>query len=340
MKTQFKIIAGVDISKHTLDIALISESSEILSYKIANDHSEILDFVKEVKTKFKLRYSDLAFCAENMGLYGKFLTDVLLKLRVTLFLESALQIKRSLGLQRGKTDKADAVRIAQYARKNLPTLKAWEPPRPCINELKDLHAIRKRLLKIKVILKGNSKNEKFYLDSTAASTLAEYSSRSLDAVTRDIMDVEYKMVSIIHSDERLKHLFDLVTSVPGIGTIIGNQLIIHTNEFKDFTDARKFASFCGVAPFPWSSGISVAGKNKISFYANREIKALLHIAAMRNVKYGGYSLAGYYQRKVKEGKNKMSVLNAIRNKLIHRVFSCVNNNIAIKEPMTGLSGLV
>ncbi|MCF6352283.1 MAG: hypothetical protein L3J06_04660, partial [Cyclobacteriaceae bacterium] len=37
-------------------------------------------------------------------------------------------------------------------------------------------------------------------------------------------------------------------------------------------------------------------------------------------------LKAYYERKVSEGKNKMSVINAIRNKLIHRVFTCVNEN--------------
>lgn len=37
-------------------------------------------------------------------------------------------------------------------------------------------------------------------------------------------------------------------------------------------------------------------------------------------------LATYYHRKVEEGKNKMSVINAVRNKLIHRVFACVREN--------------
>jgi len=35
----------------------------------------------------------------------------------------------------------------------------------------------------------------------------------------------------------------------------------------------------------------------------------------------------YYQRKVKEGKNKMSLLNAVRNKIIHRVFAVVKNQV-------------
>ena len=32
----------------------------------------------------------------------------------------------------------------------------------------------------------------------------------------------------------------------------------------------------------------------------------------------------FYQRKLSEGKNKMSVINAVRNKLISRVFACVS----------------
>ena len=35
----------------------------------------------------------------------------------------------------------------------------------------------------------------------------------------------------------------------------------------------------------------------------------------------------YYQRKVnQDNKNKMSVINAVRNKLILRIFACVNQN--------------
>ena len=38
-------------------------------------------------------------------------------------------------------------------------------------------------------------------------------------------------------------------------------------------------------------------------------------------------LKKFYERKVKEEKkNKMSVINAVRNKLILRIFACVNQN--------------
>ena len=51
-----------------------------------------------------------------MGLYNAHLLEVLYELKLPIWLESSLQIKQAGGMQRGKTDKVDAQRIAQYAR--------------------------------------------------------------------------------------------------------------------------------------------------------------------------------------------------------------------------------
>jgi poly(3-hydroxyalkanoate) synthetase len=59
--------------------------------------------------------------------------------------------------------------------------------------------------------------------------------------------------------------------------------------------------------------------------ANKNIKTLLHMAALVAIQMKG-EMREYYNRKVSEGKNKMSVLNAIRNNLILRIFACVNQN--------------
>lgn len=37
-------------------------------------------------------------------------------------------------------------------------------------------------------------------------------------------------------------------------------------------------------------------------------------------------MKAYFERKVLEGKNKMSIINAVRNKLVHRVFAVVRDN--------------
>lgn len=102
-------------------------------------------------------------------------------------------------------------------------------------------------------------------------------------------------------------------------------MIIATNEFKDISDPKKFACYAGVAPFEHTSGTSIRGKSRVSHKANKPMKTLLHMSALVAVNYND-DLKQYYQRKLQENKNKMSVLNAIRNKLIHRVFACVREN--------------
>ena len=63
----------------------------------------------------------------------------------------------------------------------------------------------------------------------------------------------------------------------------------------------------------------------MSHRANKRVKTLLHLAALSAVRYCQQTKA-YYERKVAEGKNNMLVLNNGRNKLVHRIFACVQND--------------
>ena len=88
-------------------------------------------------------------------------------------------------------------------------------------------------------------------------------------------------------------------------------------EFTLFGHGRELCCFAGLAPFTYTSGTSIRSKRRVSGRADHELKALLHMCAMVaaiRIKSGHFS--EYYRRKVNEGKNKMSVLNAVRAKLI------------------------
>lgn len=100
--------------------------------------------------------------------------------------------------------------------------------------------------------------------------------------------------------------------------------MIHTHGFSIMNDARKLACYCGVAPFEYSSGSSIRRKTKVRNMANKKIKCNLHMASITAVKHD-QGLKQYYEHKIAEGKNKMSVLNAVKSKLLARVVSCVNN---------------
>ena len=116
-------------------------------------------------------------------------------------------------------------------------------------------------------------------------------------------------------------------SIDGIGDRIAINMIAITGGFTRFQNARQFCSFAGLTPYKYDSGTSVRSKAKISKRSNQTLKALLHMSAV-NVAYkmrGGEDKE-YFERKTKEGKHVMCVLNVIRAKLVHRMFSVIRRD--------------
>ena len=99
-------------------------------------------------------------------------------------------------------------------------------------------------------------------------------------------------------------------------------MIIATDNFQKFENWRKFASYCGVAPFPYQSGTSIKGRSKVSQIANKKIKALIHMCAINTIQHNP-EMKIYYEKRLELGKNKMSTINIIRNKLIARIFAVI-----------------
>ncbi len=78
------------------------------------------------------------------------------------------------------------------------------------------------------------------------------------------------------------------------------------------------------------SGTSIGFKPGVSLYANKKLKKLLQLCALSAIK-SDKEMRAYFERKVAEGKNKMCVINAIRNKLIHRVFAVIRDDRPYEE---------
>jgi transposase len=321
----YRFFIGIDVSKQHLDLALLVEGRILTSIRIDNETKAIGAALQKLSTSHQVLLSQSLFCLEHTGIYSTHLLGLLQEQDLSIWLEHALQIKYSLGMQRGKNDHIDAQRIAQYAYKNRESVRLWKPTRGLITQLQRLTSLRDRLLASKNSLEVALAEEKLFSDKATYQLLSKHSRRSLEALHKDLQGVEKQLQQLIDSDEHLSELFNQLTSIPGIGPVTASELIITTNEFKDFDSAKKLACYAGVAPFEHSSGKSVRGKTRVSHQANKRLKTLLHLAAMRTVRLPN-KFSQYYQRKVQEGKNKMAVLNAVRNKLLHTLFACVKHN--------------
>lgn len=100
-------------------------------------------------------------------------------------------------------------------------------------------------------------------------------------------------------------------------------MIVFTEGFTKFDSWRKFASYCGIAPFPKTSGSSIRGRTKVSHLANKKLKSLLSLCAKSSIQYNEERKL-YYQKRIDLGKNKMSTINIIRNKILARIFAVIN----------------
>lgn len=326
-----KFFIGADISKETIDFAVLRHNEVISQVKIENTEKAVRKYLISLSKDFKCSSVNSLLCAENMGIYCTFLCKVSFSRKLRLCLESPLRIKRSLGIQRGKNDAIDAVRIATYAKKNFASLAFWVPPRQIIEQLKLLNAARHKLLKIKIALTVTTKIRRYFLTDKQLAEITNYSILSVTAVAKDVTELESKIDALIASDPRLNRLKEIIVSIPLLGKKIATELIIETNEFLNFESSKKLASYCGVAPFQWSSGTSIKGRPRVSQIANKRLKSLLHLPAMSAAKNTNNYFSEYYKRKSLEGKNKMVILNAIKNIFLRVVFRCVKTDTLYHE---------
>ena len=314
---------GIDISKKKFDAALTIDGKHFQEAQIENTSAAIQLFFQNLKKQLS-SLDGLIVCLEYTGIYSMPLLDFLVKKKIKVSVEPALQIKQSQGMTRGKNDQVDAKRIALYALKNRESLRFWQPQRHCIQRLKALLALRERLVKMKVQLEVPINESAEFVASSILKEALANCRRTLRALQSDIQRTEKEIEAIVWGDEHLSQQFKLVTSVPGIGKITALNIIISTQEFSRIQDAKKFACYAGIAPFEHTSGSSIRGKTRVSKMANMTLKKLLHLAAMSAIQCSD-ELRMFYKRKVDAGKNKMSIINAVRNKLISRVFACIKN---------------
>jgi transposase len=218
----------------------------------------------------------------------------------------------------------DAERIALYAMRNRERLTYWKPQRQCVQKLKALLVTRERLLKMRVQLEVPIEESNEFIDEEIRKVMISHCANSIKSIKKDIDRIEAAIDQLVKNDSQLTEQSALASSVPGIGRITALNMIISTGEFTRIREPKKFACYAGVAPFEHSSGSSYRGKTRVSKMANMTLKRLLHLAAMSAIQCSE-ELKIFYNRKVAAGKNKMSVLNAVRNKLISRVFACINN---------------
>lgn len=328
-KLMQKSFIGIDVSKLTLDVCIINNEGFQQHQQFENSKQGFKKMQASLVATRVFNYSDALFCMEHTGIYTRELVEYLLMQGAKVWMESALHLKRSMGMTRGKNDKVDSYRIARYSMTNSDQAKLVTLSNKTLQCIKDLVSSRDRIKKSLQSIKVSMK-EMELVDKATAKELRKLNKAALSGLLKSKEATEKRILELINSDEEIKKIFELITSVKGVGNVLATELIVFTQGFTRMTNVKQLACYCGVAPFSHTSGTSVKGRTGTSNFANMGLKSTLHLAAMSSIRYVP-ELKNYFERKVGEGKSKMCAINAVRNKLLNRVLAVVKRGTPYVE---------
>lgn len=318
-------IIGADLSKRTIDLFCHQLGNHI---RIGNDRSgfnELLIWLDQQQ----INPSELMVVMEHTGLYSFCFENFLHTHQIVFCKVNALVIKGSAGLVRGKSDKIDARRIAQYGHEKRNRLVAEMPAGSELQRLQLLYSTRDRLVKQKTAL-INALKEYQNIGLSQRDLIMQSHRRLLSSLQKEITKMEAEMAAIIEQNPSLAQNYRLLQSIKGVGKVLATAIIIKTRNFTRFATARKFACFCGTAPFENTSGTSIRGKTKVSHLADKGMKTLLDLSAKSAIQYDK-ELRNYYIRRTAKGKPKMSTINIVRNKILYRMFAVIKRQTPFLE---------
>lgn len=311
-------IIGADLSKKSIDFATHPLNAHL---KISNDPEGYQELLKWLKTRF-LDVSKVLIVMEHTGLYSFQLEKYLHEQHIRFSKVSGLAIKRSIGLVRGKTDKQDAIRIARYGFEKLDLLVIAQPMNQNLQRLQVLYSIRERLVGNRASLITVVKELQQGYQLKQSDIIISSQLKLIKSFDQQIQKVEDEIKRFVEVEKNLKQNYQLLQSIKGVGKVLALATIIKTGNFTRFVNPRKFACFCGTAPFENTSGTSIRGKTRTSDLADKKMKTLLDLAAKSAIQHNT-ELREYYLRRIQNGKSKMSTINIVRNKILYRMFAVV-----------------
>jgi transposase len=244
---------------------------------------------------------------------------------IALWLESGAEIRLRSGVQRRKDDKIDSERIADYAMRYVDKARLQTLDDKVIETVKLLGSERDMYIRDRAKYKSQINDFEGYIDSDVYKAKAKRLKRQVESLTKLIDLLDQQIEDQLMGSEKLARQKEILVSVGGVGDKVATETIIATQGFTKFGSGRQFSCHVGVAPFSFESGTSQRSRRKVSNRANKDLKTLFHMAALSAIRMKG-ELRDYFERKVAEGKNKMTVLNAVRAKIINRIFALIRED--------------
>ena len=310
-------VVGVDLSKEFIDLRFYQTKNHL---RIENARTGFKQMISWLKKSTK-ELSGIILVMEHTGLYSFCFEKFLFEKGIRFSKVNPVDIKFTIGITRGKSDKIDAARIAQYGAEKQDRLQIQTQTSKALEDLKMLNTSRDKLVRTRASLK-TCVEEFRNIGMADREPPLRAQLKIIQSLDKEIKVLDDQIQATIRQESEIKQTYALLTSITGVGAVVATNVIVKTENFKRFSNSRKFACYCGIAPFEHSSGTSIRGKTRVNHMADKSMKTLLDLAAKAAIRCDP-ELQAFFQKRTAAGKPKMSTLNIVRNKVVARMFAVV-----------------
>lgn len=323
----YRFIVGIDISKKWLDLYLYDQkTTRDDQLRVANDRQgfqEIGNWLAE----HQVGRSQVVLCSEHTGRYGERLLGWSTEQNWPHAVVKTTALQQVSAEHHRKTDRYDARKLAEYARRYSDRLRLRTAPKEAVKQIKRFKSERKAMVDDRAALKQKCSEADYH--NAQMDDLKSCWQQQISLLSEHISQLEDRIQTLIDENSYLNELYSRMRTAPGLGKVI-TPVWISMFAGRKKLNPKKISSRFGFAPHPSNSGSSVSKPSTSSGYGNSYMRRLMHEAA-RSVAthYDHYS--NYYQRKLAEGKHELVVINNIINKLI-RLYCAMWNSKSEYDP--------
>lgn len=304
MASQYTSFIGIDVCKANLDVALVHSAEDTPEFmQFANNTQGIQTAIAAFSTKTASPGQTLVVM-EATGGYQALAAAELNSAGYQVAVVNPRQIRdyaRSSG-QLAKTDKLDAILMAQFAVKVGPQVR--ELPDECTRELAALVGRRRQLIDIQIAERNRLE--------TASEAARSSVRKHLRHLSTQIKNIEYEIDRLVRDSDMWQTKRDLLASVPGVGPVLTSVLLADLPELGTLSH-NCIAKLVGVAPLNFDSG-KHHGK-RFCWGGRLSVRNVLYMATIAAVRFNPV-LRTFYQRLVSRGKPKKLALIAAAHKLL------------------------
>jgi len=308
-----QIVLGIDVSKRTLDVALIFEARTLCKqFKNSTDgFRSLADWLASLEIK------QVHACLEATGIYGEAVALFLHEQEHLVSVVNPLRIKgyASANMQRNKTDRLDAQLIASFCLTQEPD--RWQPPSA---EVKHLQSLVRRVEVLEEMLQAEENRL-----TNAALEIKPSIERMITLIKEEISELERQIKQHISQNSNLKEQSELLQTIPGIGARTAN-LLLSEIEFERYSSARSIAAQAGVTPRKRQSGTSLK-QTSLSKLGNARLRKALYFPAIVARQHNEI-VKEFAKRLKKNGKTPMQIVCAAMRKLLHIAFGVLKHKRA------------